>query len=400
MFFKQRLSQMHAVMIGKVSDVVSTDFQYVYDDEPITRVLGIFSETGVNAIVVVERGSGNLYGVISKKIMLRPRLNPVNLLARSVSLKPPRITPDDDLVQAARLMLGSDLKSAPVVSDSKPIGILHAADLVRGVADLIRKIKVVDVMTREPIVVGASETIGKAISLMRDNGVSRLPVVDGGRLVGIVTVHDIVEKIVKPREKVSRGDLVGERAATLGNRVSSIMTRQVHTVSPTEKLVTAVDKMDKLGISSLVVSERGRVVGIMTMMDVLEPVAALATPSEESLSVQVSYKLPRIDVEDKDRVMEVVDQFLRRFGRSIGAGTISLYFKEHKEKHGDMHMIHCRARLNTNKYQFVGVGEAWRADFAARTALERIERQFLVRRELASKYPYAEEFLSRLTESF
>jgi hypothetical protein len=205
---------------------------------------------------------------------------------------------------------------------------------------------------------------------------------------------------VKPREKASRGDLIGERVATLGNKVSSIMTRHVYTVSPGEKLVTAVDKMDSLGISSLVVTERNRVVGIVTMMDALEPVAALATSEESTISVQVSYKLSKMDVEDKDRVMEVVSQFVRRFGRSVGAGTLSLYFKEHKEKHGDMHMIHCRARLNTNKYQFVGIGEAWRADFAARTALERIERQFLVRRELAARYPYADEILDKLTGSF
>ena len=349
-------------MIARVADAISTNFQYVYDDEPVTKVLGIISEVGVNTVVVVERGSGKLYGVISKKIMLKPRLNPVNLLARTVSIKPPLITPEHDLVEAARLMLGSDLKAAPVVVDSKPVGILNAADVVRKFSSQIGRVRVMDVMTREPVVVNDSETVGKAVSLMRDNGISRLPVVDDGRLVGIVTVHDIVEKIVKPREKISKGDLIGERVATLGNKVSSIMTRHVHTVPPTEKLVTAVDKMDSLGITSLVVTERNRVVGIVTMTDALEPVAALSTSKESTISVQVSYKLSKMDVDDKDRVMEVVSQFVRRFGQSVGAGTLSLYFKEHKEKHGEMHMIHCRARLNTNKYQFVGVGEAWRAD--------------------------------------
>ncbi|MEM4298261.1 MAG: CBS domain-containing protein [Nitrososphaerota archaeon] len=387
-------------MIGLVAEAMSTEFQQVYDDDPLTKALGTFAETGVNTIVVVERTTGSLYGVISKKIMLKPRLNPTNVLVRTFSIKPPMIRPDDDLAEAAKLMLGSDLKAAPVVSEGKPVGMLHASSIVKKAAAHVGRVRVADVMTREPVVMSASETVGKAVSLMRDYGISRVPVVEGGRLVGIVTVHDILEKIVKPREKVSKGDLVGEKVATLGNQVSSIMTKQVHTISQNEKLVRAIEKMDDLGITSLVVTERGRVVGIITLMDALEPIAALASKAQATLNVQVSYKLPSIDIEDKDRVMDVVNQFVKRFGSSVGTGNLSLYFKAHKEKHGDMHLIHCRARLNTDKYQFVGLGEAWRADFAARTALERIERQFLVRRELAARYPYADEILDRLAESF
>ncbi|MEM1944636.1 MAG: CBS domain-containing protein, partial [Nitrososphaerota archaeon] len=63
-------------MIGLVAEAMSTEFQQVYDDDPLTKALGTFAETGVNTIVVVERTTGSLYGVISKKIMLKPRLNP------------------------------------------------------------------------------------------------------------------------------------------------------------------------------------------------------------------------------------------------------------------------------------------------------------------------------------
>jgi CBS domain-containing protein len=387
-------------MTATVSQIMSEDFRWVYDDEPLTKVLGIFSETGDDVVVVVERGSGQLVGVINKKLVIKPKLNPTNLLSRTVIQKPPRIIPDTEIAEAARLMLESGLRSTPVVLDGKPVGIVKALDLVDAAADILRNVKVVDVMTRDPITVGALETIGKAVALMRDNGVSRLPVVDRGRLVGIVTVQDIVEKLVKPRERISKGDLIGEKVATLGNSVSSIMVRQVYTSNPSESLLSAVEKMKNQDITSLVVTDRNRVVGILTVLDALEPLAAAAKKGGGVVNIQVSYKLPSIDLDDKERVMEVVQQFLRRFGKSIGAGTISLYFKAHKEKHGDMHMIHCRARLKTDRYQFVGIGEAWRADFAARSALERIERQFLVRRELASRYPYADELLETLTGSY
>jgi hypothetical protein len=55
-----------------------------------------------------------------------------------------------------------------------------------------------------------------------------------------------------------------------------------------------------------------------------------------------------------------------------------LHFKEHKEKHGETHMIHCRARLNMDKAHLVGVGEDWTPAPTARVALDIIERGLLV----------------------
>jgi len=71
-------------------------------------------------------------------------------------------------------------------------------------------------------------------------------------------------------------------------------------------------------------------------------------------------------------------------------------FKEHKEKHGETHLIHCRARLNTDKVQLIGVGESWTPALAARIALDVIERKFLVMKENMRKYPYAEELLTKI----
>jgi len=53
-------------------------------------------------------------------------------------------------------------------------------------------------------------------------------------------------------------------------------------------------------------------------------------------------------------------------------------------------------RLNTDKLQLVGVGEAWTPSQAARVALDKIERQIILMKELEEKHPYAEEVLNRL----
>ena len=391
---------METIEEKRIRDVIEKDFHVVGVNDPLTKVSGIFANKDVPLVLVTE-DSGKLYGIITERQLLKPHLNITGSKASTIAIKSPHVTLDEKIINAARLMVENNLKALPVVEDGKPIGIVTVKTLAEAVKDILKKVRVRDFMTKDPITILSTDTIGKAISLMRENGISRLPVLEKNKLVGIVTVHDIIEKIIKPRERTSIGEAVGEKAKTLSNKVKDIMSKPVHTISKDSNLLEALDKMIKYDISCLVVTEDKSVIGIVTMMDILEPLASYATKEERGITIQVSYKLSNVSYEDKDRVMEIAKRFVEKLGKSLGQeGYLTLYFKEHKEKHGEMHLIHCRARLKTDKYQFVGVGEAWRADFAARTALERIERQLLIQRELAAKYPYVDEILEQLVESY
>ncbi|MDW8062893.1 MAG: CBS domain-containing protein [Candidatus Caldarchaeum sp.] len=381
-------------------DIMVADFVSVLGEEPLTKVVGIFSDKKVDVVVVTDGRTGRLIGVVTKRSVLWPNVNPSKVLARTLAVRVPKITPEDLLTNVASAMLEKNLKALPVTQAGKPVGLVTATEVILNSRNILKNTEVQKIMTKEVISINASDTIGKAVSIMRDYGVSRLPVVENGNLVGIVTVTDIAEKIIKPRIKASWGEVAGEKARTLSNPVRSIMTRNVVTARETETVVEAVERMKKNGFSCLVVAERNRVAGIVTLMDALEPIARHAEESLRPIVIEVSYKMDRIDVDDKKRVMEVADRFVQRFRKALGTGVLSLYFKEHREKHGDMRLIHCRARLNSDRHQFVGVGEAWRADLAARTALKTIERQFLVKKELAARYPFGNEFLMGLAESY
>lgn len=383
-----------------VGDIMTTDFVAVPADEPLTKVIGIFSERKLDVVVVKEERTGRLVGVVTKRSVLWPNVNPSRVLARTLAVRTPKIQPDDVLTKVASAMIERNIKALPVTEAGKPVGLATATEVILNSRSILKNLEVQKIMTKEVITINASDTIGKAVSIMRDQGVSRLPVVEDGGLVGIVTVTDIAEKIIKPRMKASWGEVAGEKARTLSNPVRSIMTRNVVTARGDETVVEAVERMKQHGFSCLVVTERNRVTGIVTLMDALEPIARQAEESAKPIVIEVSYKMDRVDIDDKKRVLEVADRFVQKFKKALGTGVLSLYFKEHREKHGDMRLIHCRARLSSDRHQFVGVGEAWRADLAARTALKIIERQFLVRKELAAKYPFGNEFLMGLAEYY
>lgn len=125
--------------------------------------------------------------------------------------------------------------------------------------------KVVDVMTRDPLTVTPSETVGQAEELMATNRIRQLPVVKDRELVGIITDRDI-------RSFLS-GSLFSapeEREEALQSKIADVMTTEPLTLSPDDELLTAVEVLidEKVG-GVPVVDEAEGLIGIVTYVDVL-----------------------------------------------------------------------------------------------------------------------------------
>jgi CBS domain-containing protein len=125
--------------------------------------------------------------------------------------------------------------------------------------------KIVDVMTKDPLTMSPIETIGQADDLMNTNRIRQIPVVGEKRLVGIVTDRDI-------RSFLS-GSLLESpeaRERALASAVQEIMTSEPITVSPDDDLQEAVELMIEEKIGGIpVVDDAEGLVGIVTYVDVL-----------------------------------------------------------------------------------------------------------------------------------
>ena len=127
------------------------------------------------------------------------------------------------------------------------------------------RIKVVDVMTKNPLVMTPAETIGQADELMTENRIRQLPVVDEGALLGIITDRDI-------RSFLAQSALVEpeERAKVLRTKVSEIMTAEPLTLAPDDDLREAIELLIEEKIGGIpVVDQAEGLVGIVTYVDVL-----------------------------------------------------------------------------------------------------------------------------------
>lgn len=124
-----------------------------------------------------------------------------------------------------------------------------------------------DWMTHRPVIVLPSTPLPDAYALMQERRVRRLPVMEAGKLVGIITLGDLRQANV-----------------TVGNpeaakmRVELVMTENVVTVTPQTSLRDAAKLMIKHKVSGLPVMDGPELVGIITESDIFRAVMAEEHP--------------------------------------------------------------------------------------------------------------------------
>jgi CBS domain-containing protein len=132
------------------------------------------------------------------------------------------VAPDTDLRQVAALLVQKRISGVPVVEGERVVGVVSERDILfkerpsdglhRGVlawlmdeGDLMLKVDArtaLSAMTSPAVTIGPARSVADAAALMLEEGVSRLPVLEGTRLVGIVTRHDLVRAFARTDEEI------------------------------------------------------------------------------------------------------------------------------------------------------------------------------------------------------
>jgi acetoin utilization protein AcuB len=136
-----------------------------------------------------------------------------------------------------------------------------------------------DVMTMNVVSIPSNTSIADAKKIMEAHKIRRLPVVDRGRLVGIVTERRLEQYTPSKATSLS----VWEIGYLLGNTtVKDIMEKNVVTVSPDMTVEEALGAAQNQGVGAVPVVEDGRLVGIVTTNDffykIANPVLGIGMP--------------------------------------------------------------------------------------------------------------------------
>ncbi len=141
-----------------------------------------------------------------------------------------------------------------------------------------------DVMTRNPITVESETLVLDAQRVMKENNIRRIPVVDKGKLVGIVTKHDLLEASPSPATSLSVFELNYLLAKM---KVKEIMKKNPLTIGPDTPFEEALRLGQEKKIGSFPVVENGKLVGITTESDIIRFVTRVLGLKEEGSRITI-----------------------------------------------------------------------------------------------------------------
>ena len=128
-------------------------------------------------------------------------------------------------------------------------------------------------MTRDPITIAPGQTLEDARQMMNEGRFRRLPVVENGRLVGIITDRDLrLEEYRQPIDQLKH------------IRVDSLMSLNVITATPQTLLDQAANMFVKHKVGGFPVMDNGKLVGIITTTDMLRAFGEVLGTAEEGVS--------------------------------------------------------------------------------------------------------------------
>mgnify|MGYP000309587888 CR=1 FL=1 len=107
--------------------------------------------------------------------------------------------PDATVEALALRLVDAGVGSIIIEEEMKPVGIVTDRDLATRIDARDRpasEVTAAEVMTEEPVVVSRDAGVFDVIQTMRDHSIRRLPVVDDGTLVGIITLDDLIQLLV------------------------------------------------------------------------------------------------------------------------------------------------------------------------------------------------------------
>jgi CBS domain-containing protein len=230
---------------------------------PGTKALvGIVTATDI----IDYLGGGEKFHIIQRKYggsFFKAINEPIKIL---MTQKVVSVKTSTKLSEAIGLMKENNLGGLPVIDNRNRVrAIITERDIVNMFSERISGVKVAELMSRKVVTALSTTTIFEAAKTMTRRGFRRLPIVSENKVVGIITVMDILRFFGSGQ--VFKHLRSGTIVQVLNTHIPEIATEEVTTIEPDVDVGQAARKMQQKSIGALPVVEDGKLVGVITERD-------------------------------------------------------------------------------------------------------------------------------------
>lgn len=184
-------------------------------------------------------------------------------------------------------------------------------------------------MGTEVVTVAPKETIAVAEKMLKEHKIRRLPVVEEGVLVGVVSPHDL-EKVMP--SILDAGGASEEEFIATNTEIRTVMTSSPITVGPDDTLVEATRKMRRHKIDGLPVVEDMKLVGILSITDVLDAFLEITTGGQPGTRFDLKidhdpdtfYRMIKVFQKQNKEILSIS----QHYGFSVELQLVTVHIKE------------------------------------------------------------------------
>ncbi len=247
----------------QVKDLMSTDVAVVGPDQTMAMAATMMADDSLSSLVVVDKGS--VTGIITEKDFLEKVVakgkSSLDVKVRDVMSCPViSVSPQATVLEAGKIVDEKQVKRLPVVDGSKLVGIVSQTDLIRVLTSYGMWRDVSEIMTKNVATVQRGATAAEAAAVMAEKRISGIVVMQAGKIVGIMTERDLLKKVIAANRDPA------------SVKMEEIMTSPVEVIPSHFAVFTAGRVMEKAHIRRLVVEDNGWLCGIVTQTDIFRAV--------------------------------------------------------------------------------------------------------------------------------
>ncbi len=288
----------------RVGEIMSRDVVTAAPEDTIFSVAQKMAEQNVTCVVVTQKG--RVVGILTEKDLLSTMAGQRTVscgLCVSGQMTSPvdTVAPETFLLEADRLMETHCIRRLPVVEDGRLVGIVTQTDITRALISLSSLGCVSEIMTRPVATVSMDALVLEAARLISCSNISCLLVMHDETAAGVLTERDFLKRVIAPQKDLTQ------------TRVADVMSLPVVTVPGSCSILEASKKMETKHFHRLFVADGQKIRGIVTQTDIMGAVRRLteAMESQQRTVQEELIALVQRSIRDLQRVRDFLDDIPR-----------------------------------------------------------------------------------------
>ncbi len=257
----------------KAADVMSKDVATIGPAATLTSAAKTMSDNNISCLVVLD--GDQLSGIVTETDMLKKAVawsdDFRTMTVEQIMSSPVRTVPGDlSVMEAGEVMESEGIRRLVVQEDGQVVGVITQSDMVRVLASYTLSEKVSQIMTTDVAVASDSATVKGAAKLMASKDISCLVTIKDDRVAGILTERDLLKRVVATKRDPDR------------TTVQEVMSCPVVTIPPDYSVSSASKLLERTKIRRLVVTDDGKLCGVITQTDILRAIKGRLQKEEQN----------------------------------------------------------------------------------------------------------------------